>query len=186
MLKGSTKSLGCSLKGVCLMLAKPLMFFSAYAPLFLILAIRFEDPTLRVACVALAVLGALALWLILFLNGKSEPGQHEVIAIRRSGAEASAFLAGYLLPFVTVASPSAADLLSYAIFFIIAGFVTVKTGVIQVNPLLFVFLWSIVEMEDANKRTFYMLTRKSVHTGNIVTATRLGNDVLVLKQVVQQ
>src|SRR5215472_964040 len=60
------------------MLGKPLLFFSSYAPLFGLLAVRFEQRWLWISCAVLAVLGVGSLWLLLRLDARSSPGPHLV------------------------------------------------------------------------------------------------------------
>jgi hypothetical protein len=43
------------------MLGKPLLFLSSYAPLFALLAVRFEQRWLWITCTALALVGTVAL-----------------------------------------------------------------------------------------------------------------------------
>lgn len=56
------------------MLGKPLLFVSSYAPLFALLAIRFDQLWLILTCSGLAVAGVGALWLLLRLDARATPG----------------------------------------------------------------------------------------------------------------
>src|ERR1035438_9441157 len=80
------------------MLGRPLLFLSSYAPLFALLAIRFEERWLWISCTALAVLGVVSLWLLLRLDARSAPGPHTLASVKDAGGEAAAYLATYLLP----------------------------------------------------------------------------------------
>jgi hypothetical protein len=58
------------------MLGRPLLFLSSYAPLFGLLAIRFEQRWLWISCVVLTALGVASLWLLLRLDARQSPGPH--------------------------------------------------------------------------------------------------------------
>ena len=98
------------------MLGRPLLFLSSYAPLFALLAIRFEQRWLWISCTVLAVLGVVSLWLLLRLDARSSPGPHTLVSSRDAGVEAAGYLATYLLPFLTVATPTIRDVIAYAGF----------------------------------------------------------------------
>jgi hypothetical protein len=49
----------------------------------------------------------------------------------------SGYLAAYLLPFLTVPEPSATDLVTYAIFVFVAGLIYVRSGLMQINPTVY-------------------------------------------------
>ena len=69
------------------MLGRPLLFMSSYAPLFALLAIRFEPPWLWIPCTVLAGGGVAALWLLLKLDARSAPGPHVLTSVRDAGAD---------------------------------------------------------------------------------------------------
>ncbi|RNI25086.1 hypothetical protein [Flexivirga caeni] len=160
-------------------LTKPLMFVSAYAPLFVLLALRFDGATLRAVCAVLAVLGVIAAGAILRLHRGTTPGVHVVREARLAGTEASAFLAGYLLPFLTVSQPTGGDLAAYALFIVVAGIVHVRTGIIQVNPTLFCLGWTILALVDDQGGQYYLVTRHRYVPGDTLQAVAMGDDVLL-------
>jgi hypothetical protein len=72
-----------------MMLGRPLLFLSSYAPLFGLLAIRFEQRWLWISCTVLAGLGVACLWLLLRLDARSAPGPHTLASVRDAGVEAA-------------------------------------------------------------------------------------------------
>lgn len=169
-------------------LTKPLMFLSSYAPLLLILAIRFEEGWLRITCATLAVLGVLGLLALMrFQHERPEQqARHTLTKVRQAGEGASSYLAGYLLPFVTISSPSLTDLAAYVGFFAVAYAVTTRTGIIQVNPTLFLFRYTVDSITDEHGSQRYLLsrTRQRVAPGATVWTSRMTNDVLLFERVV--
>jgi hypothetical protein len=161
------------------MFAKPLLFLSSYAPLFAILALRIEDTWIRIVAAGLAAAGVAALIAVLNLDRRSARAGSTITSVRNAGAEASSYLAGYLLPFLTVSQPTTTDVVAYVLFLGIVGVVTVKTGVIQVNPLLFVFRYSVFQVTDATGAEYYLLSKRKIRAGEEVTTTSLNDDVRV-------
>lgn len=161
------------------MLGKPLLFFSSYAPLFGLLAIRFQQQWLWISCVILAGLGVGSVYLLLRLDARSSPGPHVLESARDAGPEAASYLASYLLPFLTVPTPTIRDILAYAGFLVVAASIYLRSSVVQVNPLLYLIGYRILAITDDQGLHAYMITRHSVTAGSHILATRFRDEVLV-------
>ena len=161
------------------MLGRPLLFLSSYAPLFGLLAIRFEQRWLWISCTVLAVLGVVSLWLLLRLDARSSPGPHTLASARDAGVEAAGYLATYLLPFLTVATPTVRDVIAYAGFLLVAAVINLRSAVAQVNPLLYLLGYRVLSVTDDHGLHAYMITRHPHPAGDRVLATRFRDDVLV-------
>lgn len=161
------------------MLQRPLLFFSSYAPLFGILAIRFDRPALVYACIGLAGAGVVALVAIIWVHSRTNGSDIVIASVNNAGGEAASYLAGYLLPFVTVSQPSVRDVLAYIAFIIVAGVVHSRTSAIQVNPLLFLLGWKILQVTTDSGASVFLITRVAHFTGDTVRTSRLGDDVRV-------
>lgn len=123
------------------------------------LALRFELLWLRWACVGLCIVGVGALVWFFEASRISRIGEpRRVQSVSNAGASASAYLAGYLLPFVTIGTPTALDLVAYAIFFIVAYFVNAKTGLLQVNPLVFMMPNRSHSLPDQSDLTYGLVS----------------------------
>ena len=161
------------------MLGRPLLFLSSYAPLFALLAIRFEQRWLWISCTVLAVIGVVSLWLLLRLDARSSAGPHTLTSVQDAGGEAASYLATYLLPFLTVSTPTVRDVLAYAGFLLVAATISLRSSVAQVNPLLYLLGYRVLSVTDDHGLHAYMVTRHRPPAGNRVLATRFRDDVLV-------
>lgn len=161
------------------MLGKPLLFLSSYAPLFGLLAIRFEKLWLWIGCLVLATLGIGSLLLLLFLDRRASPGPHNITSVRQAGTEAASYLASYLLPFLTVSTPSVRDVLAYTGFLIVAAAVYLHSSIMQINPLLYLLGYQVLEVTDDRGLTGYLVTRRRVRAGDLVMASRFRDDILI-------
>jgi hypothetical protein len=161
------------------MLGKPLLFFSSYAPLFGLLAVRFSEPWLWISCLVLAAFGVGALFLLLGLDARAEPGPHTLASARDAGPEAASYLASYLLPFLTVAVPTLRDILAYVGFLVVAASIHLRSSVVQVNPLLYLLGYRVLAVADDQGMRAYVITRRRVGAGSQILATRFRDEVLI-------
>lgn len=161
------------------MLGKPLLFLSSYAPLFALLAIRFQSRWLWIPCIAIAGAGVISLALLLQLDARSSAGPHVLTSIKDAGGEAASYLAGYLLPFLTVSTPTVRDVAAYVGFLLVAATIYVRSPVVQVNPLLYLLGYRVLSVTDSRGLRAYMITRNHVPVGESVLATRFRDGILV-------
>lgn len=166
------------------MLAKPALFLSSYAPLFFMLALRFEVCWLRYVCAGLGVLGVLALWAFFFGSKAATTGDpRRVESISNAGAAASAYLAGYLLPFLALPEPKPLDIAAYVLFFVVAYPVNAKTGLLQVNPLIFALPGRSIQMITfASGKSYLVIACGRVRVGDKIRLRGVGGgeDVYVM------
>lgn len=169
---------------------KPIMFLSSYAPLLMILAIRFDGLGIQATCLLLAVAGILGLFILMHFQheDRSQQGRYTLKDVRQAGEGASSYLASYLLPFVMIDSPSVWDLVAYGGFFFVAYVVTVNTGIIQVNPTLFCLGYRIYFVTDHEGAQRYLIgkSRAMITKDATVLASRMTNDVLLFEEVITQ
>ncbi|MCX4097664.1 MULTISPECIES: hypothetical protein [unclassified Nocardia] len=161
------------------MLGKPLLFLSGYAPLFALLAIRFQPLTLLAGCAILALLGATSLILLLVLDARATPGIHRLQQVKDAGTEAGAYLGAYLLPFVTVTTPNLRDILAYCAFIVVSAAIYLHSSLVQINPMLYILGYRVLQITDSNGLEAYLITRRKIEIGQSVAATRFRDGVLV-------
>lgn len=160
-----------------------IMFLSSYAPLLVILVIRFDN-TRFVSTILIIVAASSIVGLLCWLRSQHDPDTQQarfrLSSVRKSGDGASAYLASYLLPFVTIENPTVRDLLAYAVFFVVAFLVTKRAGIIQVNPALSLLGYRVFEMIDqhGSDRLLLVPAGKDVSNGEWIRASRMSNDIL--------
>jgi hypothetical protein len=152
------------------------LFLCSYAPLFLILAIRFNERWLEVLCGGLFLLGlGGGLSVVLRYRGRSWIATR----VEDRGAEVAGYLASYILPFVVVAEPSWRDLVGYAIFFVVAGTIYIRSGMLQINPTLYLLGWRVFAVSLGDRWTGYALTRGALAHGDTVEVKRVTERVFM-------
>jgi peptidoglycan/LPS O-acetylase OafA/YrhL len=153
------------------------LFISSYVPLFVILAIRFRDLELEVACILAAALGATSLVLLLWKARRIQPDPHRIETVADRGAEVAGYLATYLLPFVTVTEPSARDIAAYVAFLAVVGIVYVQSDMVQINPLLYLFGYRVSAVTTGDGWSGVLISRSQPRRGSAVLASRLQDTV---------
>ncbi len=152
---------------------------SSYTPLFGLLIVRFERTDLRLICGLLSILGMLSLLQLFHLNRQAQLSEHTFVASSHAGSEASAYLASYILPFLTVPKPSLSEIIMYCGFFFVVAVVSTNTSVIQVNPVLYLLGWKVYTVEDTHGFKRLLISVQSVDLNSSIKCTRLSNDVLI-------
>jgi hypothetical protein len=157
------------------------LFLSSYAPLFAILAIRFQGAVLRGACVGLAVVGlgylAVVLWVI---PRVAQQRVYPVEEVNDASGEVAGYLATYLVPFVTVGSPSAADVIGYCILALVVLAIFIRSDLAQINPALYL-LGRRVASITVGGRNYYLVCRRLPRPPRQIDAVRVAG-LLVRKE----
>src|SRR4051794_4238835 len=96
---------------------------AAYAPLFLLLAIRVSSPAIRLTSAILSLFGVVTLALMIHARRHLADQPYELATVTDEGQQVAAYLATYLLPFLTVSDPSPPDLVAYVGFLGLVGLV---------------------------------------------------------------
>lgn len=152
--------------------ARARLFLSSYVPLFIILAIRFDDRKISAACAILAVGGALDTTAIVWRVRRAVMPHLVIIGDAEDvGGEVAGYLATYLLPFVTVASPTVRDLAGYVLYMLVALAVYVRSDLVRVNPTLYVFAYRVWRVTTANGLRTYLIARVQPATGSPIFVT---------------
>lgn len=121
-----------------------LWFVTSYAPLWVMLGLRFDPIELKSGLIALGgVSFAYVAWLVR-RNARERPSNTTLTITGDAGSDVSGYLAAYLLPFLTVSEPDPSDLAAYGIFIAVAGLVYVRSDLAQINPTVYL----------ANRRVF--------------------------------
>jgi hypothetical protein len=155
------------------------LFWCSYAPLFAILAVRFNALWLIVGCGVLAVggliAGALVLWRFRTVSGHA----WSVRTVDDRGSDVAGYLATYLLPFVAVSEPGWRDVLAYMLFLAIIAVVYIRSSLIQINPTLYLLGWRLFAIDIGNGWSGYVLTRGPIASGRELHAVRMTERLFV-------
>jgi hypothetical protein len=164
--------------------ARSRLFLSSYAALFVILAVRFDPLWLRLVCVGLAVVGVVDAWLITHrISHRLLPVSVTIAAVEDAGAEVGGYLASYLLPFVTVATPQGRDLVAYVLFLLVALVIYVRSDLVRVNPTFYLLGYRVVRITTSAGRSLYVVTRMDLVTGDRIDVADVAGIVVTVRKL---
>lgn len=156
------------------------LYVGSYVGLFGLLAIRFDTAWVRLACVALAVMGTgFMLWIVLVVARRSGAEPIRVNVVEDAGAEVSGYLATYLLPFLTVAAPNVLDVVAYVIFLAIGGLIYVRSEMTQVNPTLYLLGRRVAKVSTLEGWRGYVIVRAHPEVDDVIRVVSLNSAVRV-------
>jgi hypothetical protein len=159
-----------------------LWFLSSYSPLWVMLGLRFDPCWLRAGLVALGFACAAGVAFLLVRGAKERPTNTTLTITGDAGADVSGYLAAYLLPFVTVSDPTALDALAYAIFILVAGLVYVRSGLMQINPTVYLMnrrvFRATIPVNDTTKEVF-VISRRDLRVASTLNAERFSDRVYI-------
>jgi hypothetical protein len=162
-------------------LVRSQLFLSSYAPLFAILAIRFHGTTLKAVCAGLAGFGLLYLAVVIWVVPRNaQPRSYPVQSVDDAAGEVAGYLATYLLPFVTVPSPSAADLAGYSILAVVVAVIFTRSELARINPTLYLLGWRVASIETGEMR-YYLICRHLPRADTSIGAVRVAG-LLIRKE----
>ena len=158
------------------------LFVASYAPLFLILAVRFDSLPLRLACFGIFLVGAGDAWIITH-RARTKHLSVEITVTRCEdvGAEVSGYLASYLLPFVTAPNPTSRDLLAYGLFLLVALVVYVRSDLVRVNPSFYLLGYRVLRVTLHSGANRYLLTRREPQLEETIRVVDVAGIVLSVR-----
>lgn len=167
------------------------LFLSSYAPAFVILAVRAYDRSWLMfwAAVVLLVVSLAAFLVFLKVLRRGGPFRSVVEEVEPRDAEMAAYVATYLLPFLTVTGANAQDVIALGLFLFFIGVLWVGSGMIYLNPLLrlarvHVYVVRVRPLSDPSApadtlpRSFLMSRESDLRVGSEVRVQTMGRSVL--------
>lgn len=155
-----------------------LWFLSSYAPLWAMLGLRFDRVGLQIVCFALAGVSASLVAPLLYRRRDARPSDTTITVSGDAGADVGGYLASYLLPFLTVGSPTARDLAAYTVFLLVAGLIYVRSGLMQINPTIYLLRWRVLRGSapvGAGTKEVFVITRADRRVGEQLQAARFAD-----------
>ena len=156
------------------------LFYGSYAPLFVILAFRFEPLRLRIGALVIGALGFASLArLVQRTSRRVGPSPFTITEIGDHGAQVAGYLATYLLPFLVIERPSLGDLAAYASFIGLTGLIYIRSAMTEINPTLYLLRRSIARINTAEGFSGYAILRTTVDVDDTFRAVHLDDRLLL-------
>lgn len=172
--------------GLITFIANLLLFLMAYVPLiFMFAALVFPDSAvlsliLVAAGVGIALLGRFSLG----MSTKRSMTTSEVVSITNNGGASMAYLATYILPFVSGVPESLSHGIAAAIYLATLFVIFSQTDVRSVNPTLFMFGIKVARIRlDNDESPVDAICMTSIIAGDHVSQTTFGGAKIVKRIV---
>lgn len=161
-------------------LIKARLFGIAYAPVVLIVSFR-SLPDLRFAALYFVIFVALFLDAIRLVDGSRRLAARPATLsnVKSQGGAVSGYLGIYLLPFLAGGPDRFGEYAAYAVFFVIALLVFVRSDLALVNPTLYLLGWHVIEATDRGRRVLVLLREEPVEGATVRVVDLL--DVYIVK-----
>lgn len=162
-----------------------ILFFSSYAPLFLIIAMRGwrDSPYFALTLIAVSVVSILVLFVFLRISGKLSPDRIKVDSVASRDGDSMSYIVTYLLPFLAVKLNDATDVGSLGIVLLVIAVLYVNSNMIYTNPVLNIAGYHIFEIHDADGKTSALISRHVyIRTGSEIDVISVGDYVLLEKK----
>lgn len=146
------------------------LFCISYTPLALIFSVRsipsenLSRPLNWLAPVLFLILTGLGLLLLknIFHSSRRTSGVERIVrGVSDEGANAAAYLATYLFPFILLNETSWQSWAGYAIYMVVLGIVTIRSDLILVNPTLYILGRQVIRIEFETRRGSAPITMQS-------------------------
>lgn len=172
---------------------KSIFFLASYTPVFLLLSAQargLDFLWIRILLLLLSAIGLFGLFILLRLVSKKPSTKLTIAARRDAGYESVAFLAGYLLPLLTATIENAYVIWATAVYLGMAWVITIRSNLIQVNPLLLIFGYRILVVEcfdstilEKRSSERFLVAKAPVRVGDEVYFQRITDDVFLQRTV---
>lgn len=160
------------------------LFFSSYAPLFLIVAMRgWQDShCLAIGLGVVSVVAVLVLFVFLRTARKLEADRIKVDSVASRDGDAMSYIVTYLLPFLAVKLNDMTDIGSLGMVLLVIAILYVNSNMIYTNPVLNIAGYHVFEIHDADGKTTALICKRAyIRTGSEIDVISLGDYVLLEK-----
>jgi hypothetical protein len=146
---------------------KGVMFLSSFSPLLVVFALldSFGKGTATVVCLVLAVLGPILLFAVLRVARRFNGVELIAASSQRRDADVLAYVATYLIPFLTVNAVTVRSRLAVAVFIALIALFYIRGEMYFLNPLLGVVGYRVFEVQTADGHAVTLITRRR-HIGD--------------------
>lgn len=164
-----------------------MLFISSYFPLTVILFILFFNQQFILACVFLGIgIIGLAFTYIYFWVIAPRMAAIPVKISERQDKEGDVmgYVAGYLVPLVTLPLSSWQQITTLLIFLFVLGIIYVKSSMIRINPMLSICGYSLYDVTfEHDPDSYSLFTRHHIRRGETIRIVDVGRGIFLEKIV---
>ena len=172
------------------------IFFSSYIPLYLILAYKHRSvtastpqtlpsvgelsvPILSVFWVSLAVISMVALREVFKERRSKEPEPKNIVEAKNRNDAITNYILVYVFPFVVLDLSQTANWVAFIGFFLVIGFIQVRSNHLYVNPVLGLLGYNIYEADTEDEHMTLLIDSRLDDNPTNVSAVKLSYGVYI-------
>ena len=165
------------------LIVRCLLFLSSYFPLLLIFGIFLLDQQLAWA-IALFALGLLSLTMLVFyLSWHKKYGsrsQDTLVSFQRRDSDVMAYIASYLIPFVTFPLAAWQQITALVIFVSVLLVIYINSNLLYINPMLNIVGFHLYEVHiEHSKSAHFLIARRRIEQQSTLYFVRLNNEIFL-------
>jgi len=159
-----------------------MLFLCSYFPLFAILFVLLggEQPVLAGSFLVVGLFG-LAGSFVFFKKVvfKRSPTRVDITSKNARGGEIMAYIASYIVPFVTFSLGSWRQIIALIIFILILGIVYIfSEDMVRINPMFNLLGYRLYEVTvEQGKDSFALITRRRINSGDRLTLIKVADGI---------
>lgn len=159
-----------------------MLFLCSYFPLFAILFVLLgdENPILAWIFLGVGLLGPSVSYVyfkkVVF---KRSPTRGDITGRHARGGEIMAYIASYIVPFVSFSLGSLRQIIALIIFIFILGIIYIfSEDMLRVNPMFNLLGYRLYEVTvEQGKDSFALITRRRINSGDRVYLMKVDNGI---------
>jgi hypothetical protein len=168
------------------------LFLSSYTPLFCLIGLRSvgRSTVIATASGGLIIAGAIGTFLFLRTAPKKPGEAHDLHTVESSDRDVVAYVATYLLPFVTVFTGEWQDIASLAALVAFLGLLYVQSRLIYVNPIFALMGYHLFRVisstadgggsaSNSGVPRYVLADTRQIRAGRSIWAHRVSDDLLL-------
>lgn len=165
------------------LIVRCLLFLSSYFPLLLIFGIFLLDQRLAWA-IALFLLGLFSLGtLALYLAWHKKHGarsQDTLVNFQRRDSDVMAYIASYIIPFVTFPLAGWQQITALVIFVGVLLVIYINSNLLYINPMLNMVGLHLYEVHlEHSKSAHFLIARRRIENQSTLYFVRLNNEIFL-------
>jgi len=139
---------------------KVILFLSSYTFLFIILMIQnYTNLKLLYFLGGLIVVSNLILGIVIKRCKSLADSFVKIKSLENRNSLNTAYLVTYIIPFLNINFSEITDSISLLLLFVIVGFLYIKSDMVYVNPMLNLFHFNLLKVEDKENNSLILITK---------------------------
>ncbi|WP_435358451.1 hypothetical protein [Haloarchaeobius sp. DFWS5] len=172
------------------------IFFSSYVPLYLILAYKHSSiqveipavipvvhhakvPLVSIFWLLLTIVSLVILGTVFKIRKSKEPEPKKIQKARSRNDAITNYILVYIFPFVVLDLSQLANWVVFVSFFLVIGFIQIRSNHLFINPVLGIIGYNIYEVNTEDQQLTLLINQRIEDRPTDISAVELSNGVYI-------